>query len=181
MFKLINFIGFQACWWLLILFEDQYWWAVAGLLVAHVFFVRSSAVELAVVAVVALTGVVIDSLLALSGVYIFSGAGQFLPIPMWLIVLWLAFASTIRHSLAYLSEHYVLAAFLGAVGGTLSYIGGMKLGAVAFGHGFYATVILLGGIWACLMPVIFLLSQRVEAVTERLIGNDTFQITKEKL
>ena len=137
---------------------------VVALIIAHILFVGESLTEFAVVLVTALAGIITDSLLALFGVYIFSGSGQFLPIPFWLILLWFAFASTLRHSLAYLSKHYRLAAGLGAVGGTLSYVAGMKLQAVTFGLAFYPTVLLLACIWACLMPVIFLLCQRVEAV-----------------
>lgn len=154
---------------------------VVALIIAHILFVGESLTELAVVLVTALAGIITDSLLALFGVYIFSGSGQFLPIPFWLILLWYAFASTLRHSLAYLSKHYRLAAGLGAVGGTLSYVAGMKLQAVTFGLAFYPTVLLLACIWACLMPVIFLLCQRVEAVAQRVNGSDTFQTTKEKL
>ena len=154
---------------------------VVALIIAHILFVGESLTEFAVVLVTALAGIITDSLLALFGVYIFSGSGQFFPIPFWLILLWFAFASTLRHSLAYLSKHYRLAAGLGAVGGTLSYVAGMKLQAVTFGLAFYPTVLLLACIWACLMPVIFLLSQRVEAVAQRVNGSDTFQTTKEKL
>ncbi len=154
---------------------------VVALIIAHILFVGESLTEFAVVLVTALAGIITDSLLALFGVYIFSGSGQFLPIPFWLILLWFAFASTLRHSLAYLSKHYRLAAGLGAVGGTLSYVAGMKLQAVTFGLAFYPTVLLLACIWACLMPVIFLLCQRVEAVAQRVNGSDTFQTTKEKL
>jgi hypothetical protein len=57
----------------------------------------------------------------------------------------------------------------------------MQLQAVTFGLAFYPTILLLAGIWACLMPVIFLLSQRVEAVAQRVNGSDTYQTTKEKL
>ncbi len=163
------------------MYQNQYWWVVVALIIAHILFVGESLTELAVVLVTALAGIITDSLLALFGVYIFSGSGQFLPIPFWLILLWYAFASTLRHSLAYLSKHYRLAAGLGAVGGTLSYVAGMKLQAVTFGLAFYPTVLLLACIWACLMPVIFLLCQRVEAVAQRVNGSDTFQTTKEKL
>ena len=163
------------------MYQNQYWWVVVALIIAHILFVGESLTELAVVLVTALAGIITDSLLALFGVYIFSGSGQFLPIPFWLILLWFAFASTLRHSLAYLSKHYRLAAGLGAVGGTLSYVAGMKLQAVTFGLAFYPTVLLLACIWACLMPVIFLLCQRIEAVAQRVNGSDTFQTTKEKL
>ena len=163
------------------MYQNQYWWVVVALIIAHILFVGESLTEFAVVLLTALAGIITDSLLALFGVYIFSGSGQFLPIPFWLILLWFAFASTLRHSLAYLSKHYRLAAGLGAVGGTLSYVAGMKLQAVTFGLAFYPTVLLLACIWACLMPVIFLLCQRVEAVAQRVNGSDTFQTTKEKL
>lgn len=117
--------------------------------------------------VTAIPGVIVDILLTVTGVYIFSGSEQLLPIPMWLILLWLAFTATLRHSLAYLRHRYWVAAGLGAVGGTLSYIGGTTLGAVGFGMSLYTTAFLLVCIWACLMPVIFLICNRVEEVMIR--------------
>lgn len=117
----------------------------------------------------ALSGVLIDSLLAMMGVYIFSDSGQFLPVPLWLVMLWLVFAATVRHSLRYLQDKYWLAAALGAVGGPLSYLGGMKLGAVDFGYSLVAVLVILSLIWACLMPVIFLMNHCVEALLRQRV------------
>ena len=163
LFNLINLVGFQAGWWLLILYQQQYWWVVAGFLILHIASVPSRLNEVLVIFSTALSGVLIDSVLALLGVYIFSDSGQFLPVPYWLVLLWLVFAATVRHSLSYLRDKYWLAAALGAVGGPLSYLGGMKLGAVDFGYRPAAVLAILSIIWACLMPVIFLISHCVEA------------------
>ena len=44
--------------------------------------------------------------------------------------MWAMFGTTLRGSLSWLAGRYGLAALLGAVAGTLSYLGGAKLGAV---------------------------------------------------
>ncbi|OFI35365.1 hypothetical protein BFC17_15965 [Alteromonas lipolytica] len=177
--NLLNLLGFQVCWWLLILYQDQYWWVVAAMLCCHLLLVRGWASELLIMLCVAVTGLLTDSLLTLSGVYIFSDAGQLLPVPFWLGLLWAAFAATLRHSLGYLRKHYGLAAGLGAIGGTSSYVAGMQLGAVSFGPELSVVVGLLVVVWALLTPLIYLLTEYVEATSIHIIQGKPERDSKE--
>ncbi len=72
--------------------------------------------------------------------------------PLWLVALWAIFATTLRASLSWLAGRYWLAAALGAIGGTLSYLAGARLGAVAMhaNHAFAVSALAIG--WAALMP-----------------------------
>ncbi|HTA65581.1 MAG TPA: DUF2878 domain-containing protein [Xanthomonadaceae bacterium] len=75
--------------------------------------------------------------------------------PSWILCIWVAFALTFNHSLAFLRGRYLFAALLGAIGGPLAYWG------AAHGPGvvrFDAPVaIVLGGLciaWAVLLPLL---------------------------
>ena len=53
--------------------------------------------------------------------------------PYWMLTLWIAFATTLNHSLRWLMHRPVAAALAGAIGGPLAYLAGAKLGALALG------------------------------------------------
>ena len=50
--------------------------------------------------------------------------------PYWMVALWGAFATTLNHSLRWLTRRPVFAALFGAVGGPIAYSAGVQLGAL---------------------------------------------------
>ena len=157
--KALNFVWFQAIWFLAIIFQYEYIWLI-GLLFIVFFAVTSFPQRDALLmAVVALVGVVVDSLLTATKIFIFAEhAATLLPIPWWLVALWAAFSLTLLHSLRYLNRHLLLSAVLGAIFGPLSYWAGERLGAVSFGHDLVVTLAILAGVWSIIMPLCFYLS-----------------------
>jgi hypothetical protein len=72
-----------------------------------------------------------DSGLALAGLIAFPESTRLGgPSPLWMVALWAAFASTLRHSLGWLRGRWSLGVALGAIGGPLAYLGGEALGAI---------------------------------------------------
>ncbi|NVK54462.1 MAG: DUF2878 domain-containing protein [Alteromonadaceae bacterium] len=163
MLKLVNFAGFQLLWWLLILGQSQYVWLALALIATHIALCSAVLKELLVIVSIGVIGAVVDGVLTLFGVYIFTPSPQILLIPLWLVCLWMAFAATLRHSLSYLRHKYWLAALLGAMGGPASYLAGMKFDAVQFGPDVFIVTAILAGIWACLMPLLFYISNEIDA------------------
>ncbi|GGW87686.1 hypothetical protein GCM10007391_21760 [Alteromonas halophila] len=127
---------------------------------------------MAVITIVGVTGVIIDSLLTVGGVFVFTSPVYGIPIPLWLIALWLAFAGTLRHSLRYFIGHWWLCAGAGAVFGPLSYYGGVRLGAVTFGYPLSVSLAVLSLVWALVLPCAFYIAARVEARRQTLQFND---------
>jgi len=83
--------------------------------------------------------------------------------PGWILALWALFATTLNASLRWLKGRPVLAVSLGAVVGPLSYVAGVKLGAVALvepASGYAALVVE----WAVAMPVLMALADRFNGV-----------------
>ena len=98
-----NLVGFQACWVACVAY-GQPWAAivVAGLLIWHCFIADSK--EWPLVVLFSLLGIGLDNLSYLLG-YISFPDHDSLFIPTWLMLLWLAFATTLRHSLATLMRY----------------------------------------------------------------------------
>ena len=161
----INLVGFQIIWWLMILYQDQYVSVGLLLLIGHLMLIKEHRCESVTLLVVGFIGTLVDSALTLAGVFSFtqnSAVGVIVPIPLWLITLWFGFAATLRHSMSYLSQRLWLAALFGGIGGPLSYVAGERLGAVNFGFSLPVVVSVLVAIWALLLPLAFVLVRRLE-------------------
>ncbi|MGI9507699.1 MAG: DUF2878 domain-containing protein [Geminicoccaceae bacterium] len=151
--KWLNFILFQSIWFAAILGQGSLEWLLLLLLAVHFLLCADLKDELKVVLSCAAIGVVADTALTLAGVFIFDPAPSVLPIPLWLIAIWLGFVSTFRHSMSYLLARPMLAIPAAAIMAPLSYIAGMSLGAVSFGLDTASTAVVVGLLWAVLMAV----------------------------
>jgi len=80
-------------------------------------------------------------------------------VPVWILALWLAFASTLNLSLAWLQGRYLLAALFGAAGGPVAYSGAEKIGAVAINSS--ASYIALSVGWAVITPALLCLARHL--------------------
>jgi hypothetical protein len=79
--------------------------------------------------------------------------------PLWLLVLWAAYALIINGCMSWLHERYILAATLGAIGAPLSYLGGIKLGAADTTQTALALVV-ISLIFAAVTPLLLYLSKK---------------------
>jgi len=81
--------------------------------------------------------------------------------PVWMLLLWAAFATTLGHSLRWFQHHMWWAAAVGAVGGVLSYLGGSQLTDVALGEPLSAALLSIALVWSAVMPLLAWLSRRL--------------------
>lgn len=149
---LLNFIWFQTIWFCVVLFQNQFVWLAILLIIGYVAFLPFPYVNIFFGFAMALYGTFVDGTMVAWGFYEFTPHGRFL-IPMWLMVLWGAFALMLRVSLTYLRRRYLLAAILGAVSGPLSYFAAAKLGAVSFPQSHILTGLLISAWWAITVPL----------------------------
>ena len=96
-------------------------------------------------------GTVIDSLLGVLGILDFRGASLAGLAPLWIIALWLQFA-TVLPAFAPLRSRPLVAGLLGAVGGPLAYAGGVRLGAAGFHPEPWISLLAIGAVWAVAFP-----------------------------
>ena len=156
---LYNVVLFQVLWFTAVLGANQYLLAVALLLALHLYWCSNRRAELFLLLTGATAGIVCDSIMAMAGVYVFATGTQTLPIPWWLIGLWLGFAATLRHSMAPLMQKPVLFTLLSMVAAPLSYLAAAKLGAVEFPLGPLKTAVVVGLYWAVLTPLLIVLTR----------------------
>jgi hypothetical protein len=73
--------------------------------------------------------------------------------PPWITALWMLFGTMPHHSLSWLAERPGLAVVLGALGGPLAFLGGVRFGAVAHGESAVLTYFALALEYAILTPL----------------------------
>ena len=135
MSSLLNFVAYQLAWFAVVVGAAQgFAWAgavVALACAAANFALRRDAFDLKLMLLAAGIGLLVDSTLALTGQVKFVAAWPPGLAPYWIVSLWIAFASTLNHSLRWLMTRPVAAALGGALGGPLAYLAAAKLGALS--------------------------------------------------
>lgn len=101
-------------------------------------------------------GLLIDGTLQQIGFFSFTETG--FPIPFWLLVIWLGLAITPHHSLAWLKNRPLLSMVFGALGGSIAYWGGVRLGAAHFNWALIPSLCTLAVTWGLLWPLVMYLS-----------------------
>lgn len=102
-------------------------------------------------ALVALTGWVIDSGFKLVGVTSYPASDSLLA-PIWILSLWLLFALTVHHSLFWLRRFPKVTVVFGLIGGPLAYYSGVRMGATGFAHAPWISCVGLAIEYAVLTP-----------------------------
>ena len=165
-----NLLGYQAAWFVAVGFAAR-GLAWPGILACLGFAVitwwhsplRRS--DLRLVAVALACGLLMDGLLAGSGMLAYAAPLPALPAPAWIVALWVAFAMTLQHSLQWVLARPSIAVAFGVIGGPLAYSGAARgFDAVAFSMPLPATLVLglgWGGAMALLVATARKYSQAV--------------------
>ena len=153
---------FQLGWFACVLGAQRPWVLAIALacLVAHMLWIAEDRHEWRALLMVAACGWLLDSALLNLGLFDFPGHTWLLP--PWLALLWLLFASTLRHSLYWTARPWWLASLLGGVAGPLSYFAGARLAGVGLPLGVGPSLLVLGLIWAALLPALHHLIGRLQ-------------------
>lgn len=155
----LNAVTFQVAWLLIVLGGD----AVAlgttvVVLGCHWMWMSREKQEWFLIAAVPAMGFVVDSVYINLGVLpipaqtIFSLAVA----PIWLVCLWVCFATTLLHSLYFLSKRLKLCALLSACGGAWAYYCGTMLHDIQLP---WTSLIVLSLWWGCWVPAFFVLQK----------------------
>lgn len=165
MANLYNLAAYQIAWFAVVLS------AAAGkpwigatlaliLIAVHVMGSSNRRGELELICAASMIGVLVDSMLAWGGHLAFSsGVWAQGWSPYWMVALWAAFATTLNHSLAWLTRRPLLAALLGAIAGPLAYAAGAKLGALQIPQP-RDSLLVIAAAWAAAMWLLAALSRR---------------------
>ena len=166
-----NMIAYQVVWLITVWGAGHdYWWLapLALLPFAGWYLSRTNGVlDAWLMLACVITGLVVESTLALSGLVTYAAAFPFSnAAPVWILCIWAAFSLTLRHSFRYLHHKFLLALLLGAVGAPAAYLGASRgWHAVTFPQGAYPAMLGLGIAWAVALPALLKLAISLESTT----------------
>ena len=163
--KLLNLIIFNLLWVGLVLGRGSLiHLTLPSLLIYLACLLRIGNLKVHQVLLPAIIGITIDSSLTFFGIFNFPDSS--LIIPLWLIVLWINFSTTIPLSLSFIGKNKLVAFGLGATALPFNYAVGERLGAVTFGEPYLFSILVLVLVWSVSFPILFMVSH--ENFTERL-------------
>jgi len=161
--KLINFILFQSIWFILILAaaHESFYGLVIGFLLILVQYWHGKLMvpDLKLILTSTIIGFAHDTSLNYFKFIQYNIDFNAYYSPVWIIGLWVSFALTINHSLAWLGNKKLLQMIFGLIGGPLAYIAGEKLGAIYMINTMTLYVLALS--WACITPLLFQFKKKV--------------------
>jgi uncharacterized protein DUF2878 len=171
--RLLNFAMFYLGWFACVIgaAHGQLWLGpamVAALLLVHLALTPTPIQETRLILLIGIFGFAIDTLQASAGLYAFTrtSAAPWL-CPLWMVALWMIFATTLNASMAWLAGRYGLAAALGAVCGPASYVAGARLGAIELPAHARLSLVGIAIVWACVMPTLLWLRDLLSTSTAR--------------
>jgi len=162
--NLANYLLFQAGWLACVgaAVEGRMWLgplAVLAIVVLHLALLTQRGRrkrELGYLLAIGALGLVADSLLAALDLVRYPTSVESWPsalVPAWITALWILFATLPAHSMSWLRGRHTLAVLFGAIGGPLSFLAGVRLGAIEPGSHPSWTWLALAVEYAVLMPL----------------------------
>jgi Protein of unknown function (DUF2878) len=167
-----NFFAFQLGWFACVL-GGAWHYPFAGAAVAlailawHLSTALDRSDELKLILCAGAIGWLFDTALLQTGWVSFNdGALHPGTAPIWMVTLWMLFASTFNVSMSWIKSKLILAALLGAAGGPIAYLGGAGLGAMQF-HDQQPALIALAIGWATATPLLAMLANRLNGFPQQ--------------
>ena len=161
-----NLIGYQATW-LAVVCSAGRGMPWIGMLACVVFIAlqwsasRTRAGDGRVLVAALACGIVVDGVAAANGLLAYAAPMLALPAPVWIVLLWGAFALTLNHSMAWFAKRLAIASVFAAIGGPLAYLGAARgFGAVAFPTPAWPALLWLGACWALALPLLLRIASR---------------------
>jgi hypothetical protein len=159
---LANALGYQAVWFACVAGarSGRAWpglLAALAFVIATLVFGGRSRSDLRMLVILLPLGLGLDSLFMAVGWTRYSPPGL-LPFaaPVWILAIWLGFAMTLNHSLAFLRDRYWLSGLLGLVGGPLAYWTASRgFGVLSLGQPIAYVLLAIGLCWSLLLPLVF--------------------------
>jgi len=163
-----NFILFQLGWFACVL-GGAYGYPLLGSLVAlgiitnHCYRATDSRKEAQLLLLALIIGLVFESIIASQGIAHYSNGQVFDFIaPVWMILMWPLFATTLNLSMSWLKGLApLLVALAGALFAPLAYYSGHQLGAVSYDDMTFSLAVIASA-WAVLLPALVIMSLKLD-------------------
>jgi len=179
----INFLLFQLGWFACVL-GGAYDQVIIGCLVAmsviafHLYQATIPKREFGVLAIALIIGFIYESLMVSLALAQYEHGQSFSSIaPLWIILMWPLFATTLNLSMRWLKNLApLLTALLGAIFAPLAYLAGERLGAVAY-NDILVSMTVIGIAWALLLPLMVTVSLRFDGCSDARKRTSTHEVT----
>ncbi len=142
---------------------------VAVLLLSHLIRVRFRLDEMILIMTVAFFGTLCDTAFLNLGLIDYRAGYESLPwlAPLWVTAIWALFAISVNHSMIWLRFNLSFAVLFGMGGGIVSYFAAARLGAAEFYPSLAVVLVIIGLVWAVIMPIIVLWGKWLENTLTR--------------
>jgi len=164
-FLIFNFIGLQITW-AACAYGATHGNANLGLYVGaayillHFLLSKFRIRDLKIMLILGAIGIFIDSTISQFNLISFTETpGNLLPLPAWLIALWLVFTLMVPYSLYWLRKNLMGAAIAGAIGGCFSYVLGHKLGALELSSPLWLSSLVYFIFWGAFFPLALIITR----------------------
>ena len=161
-----NLVGYQLVWFAIVISaaRGQPMWGIAtamAFIALQFRFSSSRAADARALLAAFICGFLLDGALSASGWLVYTSPLLSVPAPVWILALWMAFAMTLNHSMAFLRGKPVLAGVLGGIGGPMAYLGAARgFDAVVFVEPTWHAIALLAAGWSLALAMLAVLSHR---------------------
>ena len=164
----INIAFYQVTWLAAIAGAARgWWWAGPAMLAAFALWQlavsRQRVADVELMFCAAVVGFAVDTACVRGGMLVYAApvpSPDFAPV--WIVALWMSFALTLNHSLAWLKRRLLLAAWLGAIGAPLAYWAAARgWSAVSFAAPPATALGALAIAWAILAPALCVLARHL--------------------
>lgn len=152
-------MAFNAVWLCCVLGGSTVAVVAVGITIAlHMKFISSDRRELIFIGLVGLMGLVVEfSLVHFS---VLKSAENSLVPPLWLVMLWPLFATTLNHSTRWFQDHVWISVLAGGIAGPLTYLTGTKLTDYEIVDPFNLSMAKLMVVWMVVFPCVMLLARK---------------------
>ena len=164
----INFFAFYVAWWAMLISNWKNvaaigWGVFAIVMAIHFFRVsinrKKDAKE---VIIIALAGVILDTILAKTGILTFENPVSPTFPPLWLWGIWFLFATTISYTFILIRNKIPAQVIVGGFFAPVSYITGAKFGLLSLYQPFPVYYAIHGACWLVFFPLCFWISKKVK-------------------
>lgn len=148
--------GYQLTWLLCVfgelIYNSYLPGLIFGLFFLYVTFIKSDNKKnfISILFCISVPGYLFDSLLVYLNIYNFETSVNLGLLPIWMVILWPSFAVLFNEVFRFLEKHKLIAIFLSAILGPLTYYSGSPLGLLIINN-LFLFVISMIGFWTALM------------------------------
>ena len=148
--------GYQLIWLLCVfgelIYNSYLPGLIFGLFFLYVTFIKSDNKKnfISILFCISVPGYLFDSILVYLNIYNFETSFNLGLLPIWMAILWPSFAVLFNEVFRFLEKHKLIAIFLSAILGPLTYYSGSPLGLLIINN-LFLFVISMIGFWAALM------------------------------